>query len=120
MVLSLPPDEIVTLMESNKKWDLESNVRSIWEYDKNNNPIGFYRDEKAEELEFLKDSSELGVDPHGRIITQKSTSEFENIDDKFYLTKTTEWLPRFNEPLKETKEYIYTDKNGNILNPSPA
>ena len=113
----LTPDEVKKLIKQNKSWETESLFRSQWTYDKDNNPIGFQRDEKSESLNLLGENSFVGALESNRIITLRSSSEFEKINRRFYLTKTTEWLAKYNEPLKEVKEYTYFDATGKQVFP---
>jgi len=120
----LTPENVNKLLKDSKRkgedlerWEAESISRSLWNFDENNNAIGFSRDEQAQEFHLNFQGLDFSGEEKGRIITQKSSSEFEKIREKYYLVKTTEWWPRFNEPLKEVKEYIYFDKDGNSVYP---
>lgn len=105
----MTPEEVICLTEEDKSWEMKSLFRSTWTYDTDNNPIAFQRDEKAESLSLLGENAFVGSLESGRIITLRSNSEFEKINGHFYLAKTTEWLAKYNEPLKEIKEYTYYD-----------
>lgn len=108
----MTPEEVMCLIEEDKSWEMKSLFRSTWTYDKDHNPIAFQRDEKAESLTLLGENAFVGSLESGRIITLRSNSEFEKINGRFYLAKTTEWLAKYNEPLKEIKEYTYFDSTG--------
>jgi hypothetical protein len=120
----LTPEEITELRKSDKKnWELKSRSRSRWEYDANGNNIGFQRDEMfSREL-----SMGMGFDmisnrrenptpeERPRILVEKNSSDYEKLDNQYYLVRTTEWLANIDEPLKAVKEYTYMDKDGGII-----
>lgn len=111
------PNELTKLIKNDKDWELKSAFRSLWTYDKNNNPTGFRRDENSDKLSLIGDNSFGDSLEKGRIVTIQSSSEYTKIKGKDYLIKTTEWLPKYNEPLKEIKEYQYYDNTGKVIFP---
>lgn len=115
---ALTPNEVKELLKSNKTWEKESLSSSHWEYDADGNAIGF-RSEVKEQLFHLKNqSAEFGVPREGRVMTRRFKSKFDQIKGKgrLFLTETTEYWPKFDEP-KEVKTYSYFDENGKQIYP---
>jgi hypothetical protein len=116
----LRPDEIAVLRAGTKNWVAESVSRSVWEYDAHGNNTGFYRDEKfSRALDMLMNPAETVLPETSRILTEKSSSDYEKINNRYYLVRTTEWLTRMNEPLKAVKSYQYFDGDGGLIFPVP-
>ena len=111
----LPPDEVEQLIKKNKDWEMVSNSSSHWEYDKYGNAISFTRDEPAKPFHIQYQQIEYGTPKNGRVVTQKSTSEFKKSGRKFYLVKTTKWWPKFDEPMKLVEEFNYYRANGDPI-----
>jgi len=104
-------------------WENQSDFRTEWTYDKNSNQTHLLSDIKIptllssptlRKLDFDKTYG-YSTDKPGRIITQKSSSEYEKLKGEFYLISTTEWSTRFDEPVQEIKTYTYFDKDGKQL-----
>lgn len=101
-------------------WEDESDFRTEWTYDKNGNKLTLLTDRKISNLfnsPIIKESDFVkkygySDDKPGRIITQKSSFEYEKLKNKFHLIRTTEWSTRFDEPIQKIKEYTYFDKKG--------
>lgn len=116
-----PPDEIKKLRNDTgmmHKLKTESISSSIWEFDDFGNHISFVRDEMLSEI-FKKLQAKGNIDRlskyYDRIVTEKYTNEFKEINKLFYLVKTTEWQVYMNEPLQAVKEYTYYDKEGDAI-----
>jgi hypothetical protein len=111
---NIEPQELKELMTI-KGWELESNTRTRWKRDSKENPILMVKDEKAKPFNLLFASSEYGSPEEGRITTRKSTSHYKLFNKRNYLVETVEWLPRFNEALKEVKKYEYYDNENKLV-----
>ncbi|MEQ1676034.1 MAG: hypothetical protein ABL876_05015 [Chitinophagaceae bacterium] len=113
------PEEITKLRQSRKKdWDMESISRSLWEYDANGNVVSLYSDVKfSPEAEILIDPQQISMVTTNRVITEKTTSEYEydRKSKKHFLAREIEWLTRMNEPLRAVKEFRYYDEKGNNI-----
>ena len=123
----LTPDQIIELRRFDKEnWGFKSMSQSHWEYDAHGHNTGFYRDEMlSRELELglnlLKDPAKnISPEKSLRVLIEKNTSDYEKINDKFYLVRTTEWLTRINEPLKAVKQYRYFNSDGQVIDQHPA
>ncbi|HVF81705.1 MAG TPA: hypothetical protein VM884_07215 [Flavisolibacter sp.] len=111
---NLLPEQVADLLKDSNEdtWQSETVFRSIWEY-RNGKPIGFFKDEKLQKVHL-----DLGhIQSEERIVTERSTIEYEKINGKQHLIKITEWQTRFMEPWKEIKEYTYYDEGGNPIFP---
>jgi len=111
---NLVPDELEELMKT-KGWKLESDTRTRWKHDSKGNPIRMVKDEKTKPFNLLFASSEYGSPEEGRITTHKSTSHYKLFNKRNYLVETVEWLPRYNEALKDVKKYEYYDKKNELV-----
>lgn len=111
---NLVPDELEELMKT-KGWELESDTRTRWKHDRKGNPIRMEKDEKTKPFNLLFASSEYGSPEEGRITTHKSTSHYKLFNKRNYLVETVEWLPRYNEALKDVKKYEYYDKKNELV-----
>jgi hypothetical protein len=110
----LAPDEILSLLENEQdtEWESRSLFRSVWEY-QNGKPVSFFRDEKVQKFHF-----DFGYTKNDeRILTDRSSMEYQTIRRKNYLVRIVEWQTRFLEPLKEVKEYTYYDEDNNQIFP---
>ncbi|MBI1227944.1 MAG: hypothetical protein GC192_22120 [Bacteroidetes bacterium] len=115
----LTPSAVKDLLNKQKDWKSESLSASNWEYDAKGNAIGFVSDIAEQLFHYKFQNADMGVPRGGRVVTQQSKSEFELINGKYYLVKTTEYWPKFDEP-KELKEYTYFDKSGKQIYPPPS
>jgi hypothetical protein len=111
---NLVPHELKELMKT-KGWELESDTRTRWKHDSKGNPIRMVKDEKAKSFNLLFASSEYGSPEEGRITTHKSTSHYKIFNKRNYLVETIEWLPRYNEALKDVKKYEYYDEENKLV-----
>jgi hypothetical protein len=114
----LTPDQIDGLRKSRPDdWAFASMYRCIWEFDNNGNNHLYYRDEKFSLESDLVNNPEESTRPEmTRVLTEKTSKDYILINKKYYLAKETEWLTRFNEPLKAEKEFQYFDKKGELIN----
>jgi len=114
----LAPEEVTALRNAGTGWQLESVSRSVWEYDANGNNVLFHRDEKfTPALDMLSAAGENFLPQNNRVITEKTTRDFQKINGKYYLVRETEWLTRMNEPLKAVKDFRYYDSKGKCIYP---
>lgn len=104
--------EVMDKKKENSQWEQESLFRSLWQY-KDGVQTNYKRDEHVQKFHL-----ELGYSsPDNRIITELSDSEYTKINGKNYMIKTTEWLTRYMEPLKQVKAYTYYDESGEQVYP---
>ena len=75
----------------------------------------FMKDKKVSKLNLLFANEQHGASEEGRIIMQKSSSKYKMFNKRNYLIETVEWLPRFNEALKDVRKYEYYDVNNNVV-----
>ena len=113
----LAPEEITELRKSRKDWELRSTSRSLWQYDKESNHIGFEKDVLVDkELNMVLHYSDQEI--IHRVVTEKYMNEYEKLPNgKQYLARTIEWLTQMDEPLQGIKQYQYFDKDGVSLYP---
>lgn len=124
----------VKALIKNSGWEKESDFRTEWTYDKKGNQTSMITDRKppavlnnpviknsdfirefgyAEDETFGYVKGEILINFHpSKIIIEKSTFDYqETKDGVLRLAQVTDWLPRFNEPLKTVKKYTYFDTN---------
>ena len=79
----------------------------------------YYRDEMfSADLDLVNNPEESTRPEMTRVLTEKTSKEYELINKKYYLARETEWLTRINEPFKAVKVFQYFDKNGDPINAS--
>jgi len=118
----------VAALKKKKNWEDQSDFRTEWTYDKNGNQKSLLTDIKPPKLlsnSALKQSDYVktygyAADKPDRIITHKSSFEYEKLKGQFFLVKTIEWSTRFDEPTKAIKEYAYFDEKGKQFYPKEA